>query len=145
MSKVITYLHSSGNTAVVIPSPNTSLSIEEVAAKSVPAGVDYTIIDEASLPNDRVFRGAWKVSGSRVVEDVAKVKEIAHGYRRQHRSALFSPYDQIIAAQVPNGNPQAAEQAREQIRANDAAVQTSINNAATVAEVRAALVGYGAI
>jgi hypothetical protein len=43
--------------AVVIPSGE--LPIEDVAAKDVPAGTPYLLIDASDLPTDRTFRAAW--------------------------------------------------------------------------------------
>ena len=34
-------------------------TIEELAAKDVPAGYEYFIVDVSELPTDRTFRGAW--------------------------------------------------------------------------------------
>jgi hypothetical protein len=46
---------------VIIPSPEylETHTIEELAAKDVPAGVPYEIVDVSQIPSDRTFRGAW--------------------------------------------------------------------------------------
>ena len=44
--------------AVIIPA-DCGLTIEEIAAKDVPAGVPYKIVDVSEIPEDRTFRGAW--------------------------------------------------------------------------------------
>lgn len=46
-----------GGVAIVIPAGE--LPIEQVAAKDVPAGVPYRIIDASEVPSDRTFRAAW--------------------------------------------------------------------------------------
>lgn len=43
--------------AVIIPTGE--LPIEDVAAKDVPAGTPYLLIDASDLPTDRTFRAAW--------------------------------------------------------------------------------------
>lgn len=48
--------------AILIPSGE--LPVEEVARKDVPAGVPYKIVDEADVPSDRTFRGAWEADVS---------------------------------------------------------------------------------
>ena len=48
--------------AVIIPAPNCDLTIEEIAAKDVPAGKPYKIVDVADIPSDRTFRNAWEFS-----------------------------------------------------------------------------------
>lgn len=57
--KRIIYPTPEGGVAVIIPAPNCGLTIEEVAAKDVPRGVTYQIVDVADVPSDRTFRNAW--------------------------------------------------------------------------------------
>jgi hypothetical protein len=45
--------------AVIIPAPECNLTIEEIAAKDVPAGKPYEIVDVSEIPEDRTWRGAW--------------------------------------------------------------------------------------
>jgi len=45
--------------AVIIPAPECGLTIEQIAAKDVPAGKPYEIVDVSEIPEDRTFRGAW--------------------------------------------------------------------------------------
>jgi hypothetical protein len=49
-------------TGVAIITPSGELSIEEVAAKDVPAGVPYKIVNDDEVPSDRTFRNAWEYS-----------------------------------------------------------------------------------
>jgi len=44
--------------AVIVPA-DCGLTIEEIAAKDVPAGKSYQIVDVSEIPSDRTFRGAW--------------------------------------------------------------------------------------
>jgi hypothetical protein len=44
--------------AIIVPA-DCGLTIEEIAAKDVPAGKPYKIVDVADIPTDRTFRGAW--------------------------------------------------------------------------------------
>lgn len=61
MNKRIIYRKDDGGVAVVIPTPEylETHTIEELAAKDVPTGVPFEIIDATELPSDRTFRGAW--------------------------------------------------------------------------------------
>ena len=45
--------------AIIIPAPECGLTIEEIAAKDVPQGKDYHIVDVSDIPTDRTFRNAW--------------------------------------------------------------------------------------
>ena len=60
--KRIIYPTDDGGVAVIIPAPEflETHTIEELAAKDVPDGKAYQIIDEADIPSDRTFRNAWE-------------------------------------------------------------------------------------
>jgi hypothetical protein len=60
MTKRIIYPTDEGGVAVIIPAPECGLTIEEIAAKDVPAGKPFKIIDTADVPTDRTFRNAWE-------------------------------------------------------------------------------------
>lgn len=60
MSKVIIYPTDEGGVAIVIPTVECGLTIEEIAAKDVPAGKPFKIVDESYIPTDRTFRNAWE-------------------------------------------------------------------------------------
>lgn len=73
-----------------------------------------------------------------LVIDLTKAKNIGHDMRRAARSEEFKPYDEAIAKQIP-GQADGAEAARQAIRDKYAAIQTSIDAAATPDEIKAAL------
>jgi len=58
--KRILYPTAEGGVAIIVPSPNWSGTIEELAAKDVPAGRPYKIVDAPEVPSDRTFRNAWE-------------------------------------------------------------------------------------
>lgn len=60
MTKRIIYPTDDGGVAIIIPSPDTHLTIQEIANKDVPAGKQYYIIDASEIPEDRTFRNAWE-------------------------------------------------------------------------------------
>jgi hypothetical protein len=60
MDKRIIYPTDEGGVAILIPAPNCGLTIEEIAAKDVPAGKPFKIVDVADIPSDRTFRNAWE-------------------------------------------------------------------------------------
>jgi hypothetical protein len=61
MNKRIIYKTEEGGVAVIIPSPNylQDHTIEELAAKDVPEGAKFEIVEDSEVPSDRTFRGAW--------------------------------------------------------------------------------------
>tara|TARA_B100000212_G_scaffold339074_1_gene316772 strand:+ start:920 stop:1156 length:237 start_codon:yes stop_codon:yes gene_type:complete len=76
MSKII-YKQDSGIVAIVDPvltekNPSTGVeyTIEEIAAKDVPTGKKYKIVDDSDVPTDRAFRDAWTVDDSDLTDGV---------------------------------------------------------------------------
>ena len=62
MNQRIIYPTDDGGVAVIVPAPECGLTIEEIAAKDVPAGKTYKIVDVSDIPTDRTFRNAWEFS-----------------------------------------------------------------------------------
>ena len=60
MNSRIIYPTDDGGVAVIIPAAECGLSIEAIAAKDVPAGKPFKIVDVADIPEDRTFRAAWE-------------------------------------------------------------------------------------
>ena len=60
MDRRVIYPTDEGGVAVIIPAPDCGLTIEEIAAKDVPSGKPYKIVNVADVPEDRTFRGAWE-------------------------------------------------------------------------------------
>jgi hypothetical protein len=56
----IIYPTPEGGVAIIIPAPDCGLTIEEIAAKDVPAGVPFRIVEADTIPEDRTFRSAWE-------------------------------------------------------------------------------------
>ena len=59
-NKRILYQTEQGGVAVIIPTDNCGLTVEEIAAKDVPSGRPYKIVDASDVPSDRTFRNAWE-------------------------------------------------------------------------------------
>lgn len=60
MNQRIIYPTEDGGVAIIIPAPGCGLTIEEIAAKDVPAGKPFKIVDVSDIPSDRSFRNAWE-------------------------------------------------------------------------------------
>lgn len=60
MNQRIIYKTDDGGVAVIIPAAECGLTIEEIAAKDVPAGKPFKIVDASDIPEDRTFRNAWE-------------------------------------------------------------------------------------
>lgn len=60
MNQRIIYPTDEGGVSIIIPAPDCGLLIEEIAAKDVPQGKPYKIVDVSDIPEDRTFRNAWE-------------------------------------------------------------------------------------
>ena len=58
MNKRIIYQNDEGGISIIVPT-ECGLTIEEIAAKDVPTGKAYNIVDVSEIPTDRTFRDAW--------------------------------------------------------------------------------------
>jgi hypothetical protein len=60
MEQRIIYPNNEGGVTVIIPAAECGLTIEQIAAKDVPSGKPFKIIDVSDIPSDRTFRNAWE-------------------------------------------------------------------------------------
>jgi hypothetical protein len=71
-----------------------------------------------------------------IIIDIDKAKEIAHEKRREARAEEFKPHDEVIMKQIPGNNMVQAEAARQAIREKYEELQTQMNEAQTVEELK---------
>lgn len=71
-TKRIIYQNDHGGVTVLIPphDDDCHYSLEEIAAKDVPTGKPYAIIDASDVPTDRSERVAWTVDASDLTDGV---------------------------------------------------------------------------
>ena len=72
MTQRIIYQNDEGGVAILIPTEDclATHTIEAIAAKDVPAGRAYKIVDMADVPSDRTFRSAWEVDEASLTDGV---------------------------------------------------------------------------
>lgn len=70
MSQRIVYLNDDGSVAVIVPYLGSGLSISQIAAKDVPSGKPFKIIDASDVPQDRSGRHLWSVDASDLTDGV---------------------------------------------------------------------------
>lgn len=70
--QVIIYKQDTGVVSVIYPTQEAidAIGIEAIAAKDVPAGKPYKIIDSADLPPDRSQRNGWTVDDADLTDGV---------------------------------------------------------------------------
>lgn len=74
-----------------------------------------------------------------IIINVEKAKLVAHGIRRNKRDEEFAPYDAIIMKQIPGNSMVEAEASRQAIRDKYATMQSDINSATSVEEIKSIL------
>ena len=87
----IIYPQESGKLAVLIPAP-CDLTIEEIAAKDVPANTPYAIVDSLEDVDNDYFDG-FVYSDGEAVADIAKCKSIHLDKFREARKPKLSALD----------------------------------------------------
>ena len=136
MTQII-YPNERNGVSIIIPVDG--LSIDAVAAKDVPPGVPYKIIDDCDIPVDRVFRDAWIYSDHGIEIDLPRARAIAHDIRRRCRADELAPHDKAISIQIPGTNINQIEAARQAIRIRYKAMQDAIDAASSPEELMTAL------
>ena len=69
MNQRIIYKTDAGGVAVIIPA-DCGLTIQEIAAKDVPTGKPYKIVDVSDVPTDRQWRNEWTVDEADLTDGV---------------------------------------------------------------------------
>ena len=65
----IIYQNDTGGVAVLTPA-DCGLTIEQIAAKDVPTGKPYRIVDVSEIPTDRQWRDEWTVDEADLTDGV---------------------------------------------------------------------------
>ena len=70
----IVYQNKQGVVCVVHPTEEAlkSMSIQDIAAKDVPKGIPYALVEDSEIPTDRTFRGAWVVDEAILTDGVGE-------------------------------------------------------------------------
>ena len=69
MDQRIIYQNDIGGVAIITPC-DCGLTIEQIAAKDVPTGTPYKIVDVSEIPSDRQWRNDWTVDEADLTDGV---------------------------------------------------------------------------
>ena len=69
MDQRIIYQNDAGGVAIITPC-DCGLTIEQIAAKDVPTGKPYKIVDASEIPTDRQWRNDWTVDEADLTDGV---------------------------------------------------------------------------
>lgn len=79
-----------GSIGIMHPVLDCGLTLEQIIAKDVPAGLPYEVVEDSAIPTDRTFRNAWKHDLS---VDIPKAQEITKARLRIERKPLLETLD----------------------------------------------------
>jgi hypothetical protein len=112
-----------------------------MATKTFVTDKDGATADASSItiPSDRHFRNAWKLSGSVMAEDMTAAKVIFKDKIREVRKPLLEAEDVVYmkAMEADDASAKTASVAKKKAL-RDAPAATAIENADTVAKLKAA-------
>jgi len=98
----IIYPNDSGGVSIIIPSPHWTGTMEELAARDVPNGKAYKIVEDSDIPTDRTFRDAWENYES-ITTSLTKAKEITKTRLRDERKPLLEAQDVLFMRAQESG------------------------------------------
>ena len=136
MNSRIIYTTDEGTVAILIPTDECGLSIEEIAAKDVPEGKEYKIVDVSELSSDRTFRNAW-VLDNEITVDIPKAKVITKNKLREERKPLLEAQD-ILFMQAQESGTDISSIVTEKQRLRD--ITKQVDNMTTVDELKGATI-----
>tara|TARA_R110000796_G_C14302451_1_gene405437 strand:- start:41 stop:259 length:219 start_codon:yes stop_codon:yes gene_type:complete len=70
MDKRIIYKKDNGTVSIIIPITDSGLTVEQIAQKDVPTGLNYKIVDVSDISSDRTFRNAWTIDDAELTDGV---------------------------------------------------------------------------
>ena len=134
-TKRIIWNHDNGCVAVTAPVEKSDATIEEIVAKAVPSGKSYQVVDVSVIPTDRAFRDAWAISGSTIVTDMTKAKEIHKARIRLAREPKLAALDiDFQKAQETSADTSAIVAKKNALR--DAPAASGISTAVTETDLK---------
>ena len=74
MDKRIIYKNANNKISIIIPTPEALqfMTIEQIAKKDVPTGLQYKIVDVSDISTDRTFRDAWTIDDAELTDGVGE-------------------------------------------------------------------------
>ena len=71
MDKRIIYKNTDGSIAIIVPT-DCGLTVEQIAQKDVPTGLNYKIVNVSDISSDRTFRNAWTIDDTELTDGVGE-------------------------------------------------------------------------
>jgi len=129
----IVYPNNDGGISIIVPSLRWSGTMEELAAKDVPAGKPYKIVEDSVIPSDRTFRDAWD-NYEKINVNFSKAQTITKERLRKERKPLFEEQDvAFIRAQESGSDTSGIVVEKQRLRD----ITTLADDATTLDELKA--------
>ena len=89
---------------VIVPSSSWGGTMEELARKDVPSGLEYKIVEDSAIPTDWSLRNSWEVDADfKISENLNKSKEITKERLRVERKPLLEEQDVLFMKAQEDG------------------------------------------
>jgi len=72
MDKRIIYKNTDGSVGIIVPIIESGFTLEQIAKKDVPTGLNYKIVDVSEISSDRTFRDAWTIDEAELTDGVGE-------------------------------------------------------------------------
>ena len=100
MDKRVIYKNPDGSVSIIIPAPDCGLTLEQIAAKDVPTGARYKIVDVSMIPT-RANRAKFTIADAELTDGVGADYGIGSdnevvGYRKDGTPILRSRAPQAV-------------------------------------------------
>lgn len=134
--KKIVYTHDNG-VALLSPNPNVQ-DIEAIAARNIPEGVPYLIVEDHQLPSGCDWVNAWQIdfTNKKVVIDIDQARNIRREQLRNARASKLSMLDVAYQRADENNNSELKQQIAQRKQAlRDITAHPDLESATTVQEL----------
>ena len=120
-----------GTVGIMHPILDCGLSLNQIIAKDVPAGIPYEVVDDSVIPSDRTFRNAWRHD---LQVDIQKAQEITKNRLREERQPLLENLDVEVMRNMLDPVKLAEIEAQKQVLRD---LPQQVDGLATVEELKA--------
>ena len=128
----IVYPNDDGGVSIVVPSPHWMGTMEGLAAKVIPDGKAYKIVEDSVVSTDRTFRDAWE-NYEDITVSFPKAKEITKKRLRRERKPLLEEQDILFMRAVETSQDK-SEIVTEKQRLRD--ITALVDDATTLDELK---------
>lgn len=120
-----------GSVGIMHPVLDCGLTLEQIIAKDVPAGLPYEVVEDSAIPTDRTFRNAWKHDLS---VDIPKAHGITKARIRNERKPLLEALDAEVMRNISDPVKLAEIEAQKQVLRD---LPQQVDGLVTVEELKA--------